>query len=181
MQKRFEKTETGSTIDKPWWKDELYSKCTSNQNLISTEISEEEIINIIKNTKRRKTLKINKIKYDLLKNLPNVSFLKEFFNKVKNEEIEMSKAWKEGNLILLYKKNDKLDVNNYKPITLLNTIYKIYTCIINNKLKKYVKKTPFLVQTKEDSKPTNKQNTKSLNSDYLLKMQLKIKIKYCIV
>jgi len=36
---------------------------------------------------------------------------------------------------LLYKKNDKRDIRNYRPITLLNTDYNIYTKILANRLR----------------------------------------------
>lgn len=41
---------------------------------------------------------------------------------------------------LLYKKKDKRDIQNYRPITLLNTDYKIYMKIIANQLRKVAPK-----------------------------------------
>ena len=38
----------------------------------------------------------------------------------------------EGRMGLLYKKKDKCDIQNYHPITLLNTDYKLYTKVILN-------------------------------------------------
>ena len=42
----------------------------------------------------------------------------------------------EGDIILLYKKKDPKDIRNYRPITLLNTDYKILTKILATKLKR---------------------------------------------
>ena len=35
---------------------------------------------------------------------------------------------------LIYKKNDKNDINNYRPIVLLTTIYKIWATVMDNPL-----------------------------------------------
>ena len=46
----------------------------------------------------------------------------------------MNNDWKKGLLTLLYKKGDKKDINNYRPIVILNSIYKIWTTVIANRL-----------------------------------------------
>ena len=43
-----------------------------------------------------------------------------------------------GEIILLYKKKDPRDVRNYRPITLLNTDYKILTKILGARMKKVI-------------------------------------------
>ena len=44
----------------------------------------------------------------------------------------------EGDITLLFKKNDRTDVRNYRPLTMLNTDYKIYTKILAERLKTVV-------------------------------------------
>ena len=46
----------------------------------------------------------------------------------------MPESWLTGIVILIHKKNDPKDINNYRPITLLTSIYKIWATVISNRL-----------------------------------------------
>jgi len=56
------------------------------------------------------------------------------------EEKKLPQSWKEAKIILLYKKGDKADIKNYRPISLLSHAYKIFTRIIQNRIKRVLDK-----------------------------------------
>ena len=41
----------------------------------------------------------------------------------------------EGDIAMLYKKNEREDMRNYRPITLLNTDYKIFTRVLTARMR----------------------------------------------
>jgi len=52
------------------------------------------------------------------------------------EEETLPSEWTEGIICPTYKKGDRMLCSNYRPITLLNVVYKIFTILIHNKLSK---------------------------------------------
>ena len=47
------------------------------------------------------------------------------------------KSWSKGVIIPVYKKGDNTDVNNYRGITLISCFAKLFTTVINERLKKW--------------------------------------------
>jgi hypothetical protein len=39
-------------------------------------------------------------------------------------------SWKEARAVLIYKKEDHQDLNNWRPIMITNCVYRIYTCLM---------------------------------------------------
>jgi hypothetical protein len=62
--------------------------------------------------------------------------LLRFLNIVWDGE-EPPEDWKKAIVISIYKKGDRKDCENYRGISLLNSVYKIYTNIIKNKLSRH--------------------------------------------
>ena len=54
------------------------------------------------------------------------------------KEKEIPEDMLQARVVLIYKKGDTGKFENYRPITLLNTLYKIYAAIIQKRLAKVV-------------------------------------------
>ena len=59
------------------------------------------------------------------------------FNLVWDNECAPS-YWREGLIVSLFKKGDREDPGNYRGITLLNVVGKLYSRVINNRLLKHI-------------------------------------------
>ena len=51
-------------------------------------------------------------------------------------ERRIPKTWKEANMVICFKKGNRKDIKNYRPICLLSNMYKLYTQILTTRLEK---------------------------------------------
>src|SRR5882724_11554860 len=80
-----------------------------------------------------KDQRINSKENDDKKTISISSILQSVFNDTERHRIE-DEAYTKGIMSLIYKKKGKMKIENYRPITLLETDYKIYTKTVANKL-----------------------------------------------
>lgn len=66
--------------------------------------------------------------------------LSKVFNDIADHGVMQNTDFSEGWLCPLYKKKDRADINNYRPITVLNTDYKIFTTILTLRVSKVATK-----------------------------------------
>uniref|UniRef100_A0A803SZS4 Reverse transcriptase domain-containing protein n=1 Tax=Anolis carolinensis TaxID=28377 RepID=A0A803SZS4_ANOCA len=116
-------------------------KITDAQRLnLNKEITNEEILKAINSFESNKapgpdgfTIAFYKIGQEEV-----IRFLCKLMNQALQEKI-IPETWKEAIIIMIPKENsDGLDVQNYRPISLLNTDYKIFTKILANRMKEFL-------------------------------------------
>eukprot|EP00973_Karenia_brevis_P074432 10341164-Karenia_brevis.AAC.1 len=101
------------------------------------KITVEETRNVIRKLKRHKTPGPDGIPIDILKELShsNMEKLTEVLNEWWTNE-DMPEEALLARVVLIYKKGDTNMCENYRPISLLNTMYKIMAAILQQRIQK---------------------------------------------
>ena len=102
-------------------------------------ITKEEVQDVMENLPIGKSAGPNRIPNAMYKYLS--SYFAADLAEVLNDSIALGKLPKhfmEGDISMLYKKKDREDPRNYRPITLLNSDYKIFTRILAIRMKNIV-------------------------------------------
>jgi hypothetical protein len=120
------------------------SEVTDRQNIIREDTnnpsqipirSYNEICFIINKLKRNKPAGPDNIPPEMLKHGGRTlrQKLHKLILMIWNNE-QLPQQWNEGIFCPVYKKGDRLNCNNYRPITLLNIAYKIFVILLNKRL-----------------------------------------------
>lgn len=132
-------------IEKDTWIDHLKQLHNGTENLTpetpeivtdeTLQIEEQEVEQALKKLKNRKSAGKDGIQNELLKygGTKLTSELTKFINKI-IQESRIPEEWRTSIMILLFKKGEKTDPNNYRGINLLCTTLKLTTKIISNKI-----------------------------------------------
>ena len=116
---------------------ELYENETEVLNEVFTL---EEIQIIISQLKNNKAPGLDLLRNEFLKNAPEklVNFICKLFNFILNSSI-IPDEWCKGLIMPLYKnKGDPKDPDNYRGITLLSCLGKLFTACINSRISKFM-------------------------------------------
>lgn len=128
----------------------LYSKQPNESNVFQLQNAKNSLSNSTSILQRFNNFDIIK-KIDKLKreksngpdNIPNEAILKgkllltpfltTLFNKILDSR-SIPIEWAKSDIILLYKKGDPADVNNYRPISLQSNLYKLFASCLESKI-----------------------------------------------
>ena len=119
----------------------------SKSTELDDHISQLEIQNSISTLKNGKSPGIDKITNEMIKAGRNVIIeqIQTLFNLILKSG-KFPSCWNTGIITPIYKKGDKMDPSNYRGITLLNTMSKLFTSVLKQRLTKYIDKNKLLVR-----------------------------------
>ncbi|MES9885167.1 MAG: reverse transcriptase family protein [Sedimenticola sp.] len=118
----------------------------NSQEELNCPFTENEIQKHITNLKNAKAPSpSDNILNEYIKSTRNsmVPIYTKLFNKVLNSGI-MPDCWLEGYIIPIYKKGDPMEPNNYRPITLLSCLGKLFTSILNTRVTHFLEENDIL-------------------------------------
>lgn len=116
------------------------SLTAEQQRLLIRPITEEEIFNTLKSCKKKKSPGPDGLNYEFY--IKNFEIVKEELIKIFNDYLvgaeRPPREFSAGVITLIHKRGSKHHLENYRPISLLNCDYKLFTKIIANRI------SPFL-------------------------------------
>jgi exonuclease III len=115
---------------------EIISFSDARHCFLDNDFTLSEIKNVIANLKSNKAPGCDTVKNEFYKALPEIGieYLLNIFNKVMEEE-RLPREWSRIKMYFLYKKGERSNPKNYRGIALLNTVVKIFTRLIEMRLR----------------------------------------------
>ena len=118
-----------------------------NADELNERISREEVEKCVKRQKNGKAAGPDGLPYEMYKNGGEVVIdrMTELFNQVWEEE-RVPRMWNECRVTLLHKGGfkSKNELKNYRPIALLNTVGKVFSAVLNERLCKWIERSGVL-------------------------------------
>ena len=119
---------------------------TNDLRMNLNDIAPSELREAIHKLKRGKAAGPDGLPLDIFKELDETGhqLILDLLNKWWNGQ-DIAPDILQAQVVLIYKKGNKADLGNYRPISLLNSLYKLYTSILQKRLSKVL--DPYLQQT----------------------------------
>ena len=139
------------------------SKCI---DILDHEIQEQEILKVIKKLKNNKSPGIDRITNEMIKCTKSymVPVLKKIFNLILNSG-HFPSEWKKGIIVPIYKSGPTDDPNNYRGITLTSALGKVFTSILNSRLRTYMEDNSLI----SDLQFGSRENRRTTDALFILK------------
>jgi hypothetical protein len=105
--------------------------------MLVCEITMEDILEESKRSPRRSSPGSDGLPYKILNLIYRFPPLQPLITTVYNTALKdgtFPTSWNESLMTLLFKKGDPKDIRNYRPLSLVNTDYKIFTRIVNRRI-----------------------------------------------
>ena len=115
------------------------------QGFLDKRISLQEVLTVVQSLKAGKASGHDDLVNEALKNAPALfhQHLTTLYNRVMNQS-QVPKAWNRGRVVLVHKKGDTSDLNNYRPLTVLTCMNATYSKVINARLTEVVERHKLL-------------------------------------
>ena len=131
-----------------------------NSSHTNDDFTMDELKKSIKHLKNNKAPGPDGIPVEAIKSSPDfvLEILLKLLNKIKRQRCFPTK-WGMGITTLLHKTGDTTDPNNYRPITVTNSMSKILNSILNNRLSNWISEKKLLCKEQigfqRDSRPSD--------------------------
>ena len=115
---------------------------------LNQPISQNEVLQAIKNLKNNKSPGPDSVLNEHIKSTTNLllPIYTQLFNAIFDTGI-FPESWALGEILPIYKNKGNMKLpENYRPITLLSCLGKLFTAVLNNRLSKYVEKYEIILQ-----------------------------------
>lgn len=126
--------------DRDFWMIDQKNKCSEDEPLLHTALTTVEVLEAIRRLARRKAVGLDGIPGEVIKKSDKLAnSLVKIFNDIWCTG-KYPVGWNKSFIVPIYKKGDKKDSNNYRPITVMNALAKLYSIILTNRITKIVHK-----------------------------------------
>ena len=136
-----------STVDDTYGHIPILPDIVDQRSLEQIVISESDVLDILKTLDPTKAVGHDLVGPRLLKEAPNElsAPLCKLFNLSLNQKI-FPTQWKRANVVPIFKKDDPQKVNNYRPISLLPVISKVFERCVYKYLHNFIRENQLLTQ-----------------------------------
>ena len=148
-----EKTCNSNLLNEALRADVLTAEDDDSTRDLKNEVSESEVAAKLRSAANTAP-GYDKVEYAHLKRIdPSAKILTPMFNRCIQAK-DVPAIWKQAVTVLIYKKGDPTDVNNFRPIALMSCIYKLLMGIMARRLTRWSIETGILSAEQKSARPT---------------------------